>query len=138
PESAPMDSKALDAPTSQPAEPQAVDYGWKPAVFGFVIWALTSVIFRTLRMRYENFERIAEVAREGKGLIVATWHGRSIIAAAALRNRGYWAMISLSRDGEMQNHILGRFGFRSIRGSTGRGGARATIQLCRKIQEGGV
>src|SRR5947209_2263605 len=123
-----MDSTAAETPDSPPTESvesappsksaeQPVSYGWKPAVFGFIIWALMSLIFRTLRMRYENFERIAEVAREGKGLIVATWHGRSIIAAAALRNRGYWAMISLSRDGEMQNHILGRFGFKSIRGS---------------------
>src|SRR5437764_14152181 len=81
----PTTEPSLAAQTEKPAEPQAVDYGWKPAVFGFLIWALMSVIFRTLRMRYENFERIAEVEREGKGLIVATWHGRSVIAAAALR-----------------------------------------------------
>ncbi len=47
-------------------------------------------------------------------------------------------MISLSRDGDVQNHIFQRFGYQTIRGSTGRGGVRAVLQLARKIKEGGV
>jgi lysophospholipid acyltransferase (LPLAT)-like uncharacterized protein len=45
-------------------------------------------------------------------------------------------LISLSRDGEVQNAIFHRFGFHTIRGSTGRGGARAALQLARMIKEG--
>jgi lysophospholipid acyltransferase (LPLAT)-like uncharacterized protein len=44
----------------------------------------------------------------------------------------------LSRDGEIQNCVFRRFGFATIRGSTGRGGVRAALQLARKVREGGV
>lgn len=89
-------------------------------------------------MRYENAERIQEAVDAHGGAIIVTWHGRSLIPANVFRGRGYWALISLSRDGEIQNRIFQRFGFQTIRGSTGRGGVRAALQLAKKIQEGGV
>jgi lysophospholipid acyltransferase (LPLAT)-like uncharacterized protein len=36
----------------------------------------------------------------------------------------------------MQNGIFRRFGFRTIRGSTGRGGARAAVECARILQNG--
>ena len=64
--------------------------------------------------------------------------GAPCIPANLLRNRGYWALISLSRDGELQNHIFRRFGFQTVRGSTGRGGIRGALQMARRVQDGGV
>jgi lysophospholipid acyltransferase (LPLAT)-like uncharacterized protein len=126
--------------TEQPAaqETAAPKPSRRPAVLGLLIWAVARIIGMTQRIRYENFERIREVTGEGKGAILVTWHGRSLIPANVFRHRGYWALISLSRDGEIQNHIFRRFGFQIVRGSTGRGGARAVIQLVKKIQQGGV
>src|ERR1044071_1231057 len=104
---------------------------------GFFGWLITRMLGMTMRIRYEGFERIAEQEKVG-GAILLTWHGRSLIPANVFRGRGYWVLISLSRDGEIQNEIFKRYGFRSIRGSTGRGGARGLLQLVRKIKEGGV
>src|SRR5579872_3274799 len=110
----------------------------RPGVLGFLIWALARFIGLTLRVRYENLGRMQEAVENNQGAIIVTWHGRSLIPANMFRGRGYWALISLSRDGEIQNRIFQRFGFQTIRGSTGRGGVRAVLQLAKKIQEGGV
>jgi lysophospholipid acyltransferase (LPLAT)-like uncharacterized protein len=109
----------------------------KPAIIGFIVWAIARAIGMTLRVRFENPERLIEATAKG-GAILVSWHGRTLIPASTFRGRGYWALISLSRDGEIQNHIFRRFGYQTIRGSTGRGGVRAVLQLARKIREGGV
>jgi lysophospholipid acyltransferase (LPLAT)-like uncharacterized protein len=118
---------------SAPARPTR-----KPAVIAFFVWAIARVIGMTLRIRYEHFGRIQEIVDEHHGAILVSWHGRTLIPANVFRHRGYWALISLSRDGEIQNHIFRRFGYQTIRGSSGRGGVRAALQLAKKISEGGV
>lgn len=107
-------------------------------VLGFLIWAIARFIGLTLRIRYEHFERIDEIIRQRQGGILVTWHGRTLIPANVFRRRGYWALISLSRDGDVQDQVFRRFGYQTIRGSTGRGGVRAALQLAKKIREGGV
>jgi lysophospholipid acyltransferase (LPLAT)-like uncharacterized protein len=78
------------------------------------------------------------MAREHGGAIIVTWHGRSFIPANEFSRRGYWALISHSKDGEIQNQIFRRFGFQTVRGSTGRGGVRAALQLAKIVKNGGV
>ncbi|HZO90767.1 MAG TPA: lysophospholipid acyltransferase family protein [Chthonomonadaceae bacterium] len=102
---------------------------------GWLIYTLVRAIFGTLCLRFENAEGLET---GGKGAIFVTWHGRSLIPANVFRNRGYWALISLSRDGELQNNIFRRFGFQTVRGSTGRGGIKGALQMARKVKEGGV
>lgn len=119
-----------------------IDRGRKQALraelLSLLLYSVARLIGLTARVRFEGFERIAEQQAKGKGLILVTWHGRTLIAANIFRNLGYWALISLSRDGDMQNRIFQRFGYRTVRGSTSRGGVRATLQLARNIREGGV
>lgn len=110
----------------------------RPRVLGFVLWSLARAIGMSLRLRVLNFEQVLERARQGKGAVLVTWHGRSLIPANVFQGRGFWAIISLSRDGEVQNHIFRRFGFRIIRGSTGRGGIRAALEAARRVAEGGI
>ena len=102
---------------------------------GGLAYGLARLIFRTLRVTFENE---AGLETNGKGAIFVTWHGRSLLPANVFRNRGYWALISLSNDGEMQNVIFRKFGFQTIRGSTGRGGVRGALQMARQVKEGGV
>jgi lysophospholipid acyltransferase (LPLAT)-like uncharacterized protein len=45
-------------------------------------------------------------------------------------------MSSLSRDGELQAHILAGFGYRIVRGSASRGGARGLIGMKRGMRDG--
>ncbi|MGC8784175.1 MAG: lysophospholipid acyltransferase family protein [Armatimonadota bacterium] len=116
--------------------------GWwqrlRPRVLGFIVWSIARAIGASLRLKVLNFEQVLERAKEGKGAVLVTWHGRSFIPANVFKGRGFWAIISLSRDGEIQNHIFRRFGFRIIRGSTGRGGIRAALEAARRVAEGGI
>jgi lysophospholipid acyltransferase (LPLAT)-like uncharacterized protein len=110
----------------------------RASVLGFAVWLVARFIGATLRIRYENHDRVEAAVASGEGLILVSWHGRTLIPACIYRRRGFWVLISLSRDGEMQRHIFQRFGFQIVRGSTGRGGVKAALQLARKIREGGV
>ena len=102
---------------------------------GGLVYALARLLFRTLRVTFENE---AGLETGGKGAIFVTWHGRSLLPANVFRNKRYWALISLSNDGEIQDVIFRKFGFQTIRGSTGRGGVRGALQMARQVKEGGV
>jgi lysophospholipid acyltransferase (LPLAT)-like uncharacterized protein len=103
-----------------------------------IVWWTSYLIARTLRYRIEGFDGLLDHQKTGKGLILALWHGRTLLPIYYCRNRGFWAIISLSRDGEMQNRVVSRYGYRTIRGSSGKQGARAFLESVRRLQEGGV
>lgn len=89
----------------------------------------------TLRFKRLNLERLQHAE---KGAIFVTWHGRSFIPAGEFKDKGYWALVSLSKDGALQSKIFTHFGFQIIRGSTGRGGVKGALQMARKLREGEV
>ena len=97
------------------------------------IYGIASLLLGTVRLEVEGFEEY----RSHPGVIFVGWHGRSMLPAKAMRGLGYWALISLSNDGNIQDGIFRKFGFRTIRGSTGRGGARALAESIRVLREGG-
>src|SRR5436190_22110384 len=129
---------AVEETVDAPEASIRIDPAWKVKLLGFLVWLAASLIFATMRMRYELSDSLRHAVESKEGAILVTWHGRTLMPANAFRGRGWWALISLSRDGEIQNNIFGRFGFQTIRGSTGRGGVRAALQLARKIKEGGM
>ncbi len=105
----------------------------RPAVFSWAVY----VVFRTLSSTWRvKVEELEEKLQLPGGVILIGWHGRTAAPAKVFRNRGFWAIISLSRDGEMQNRIFTRLGFNTIRGSTGRGGARALVESIRALRKG--
>src|SRR5579884_4260175 len=105
----------------------------------FVAAAARAVAF-TLRLRVVGEEQIERIrARSGRGVILVTWHGRTFVPITRFRNRGYWAMISTSRDGEYQNQLFRRFGFHTVRGSTSaRGAIKGALSMVRELKEGAV
>ncbi|MEO7454434.1 MAG: lysophospholipid acyltransferase family protein [Fimbriimonadales bacterium] len=72
------------------------------------------------------------------GKILAGWHGRSFLAPLRWRGRGWYVLVSNSSDGEIMARIFQKFGFKTLRGSTGRGGARAAVECVRVLREGGT
>lgn len=108
----------------------------RPRLLSAVVWLLVCLLGSTFRVRQEN---VPEPLRtDGQKAVMMLWHGCTLAPVNLYRGRRYWALISLSRDGEIQNHIFQRFGFQTIRGSTGRGGLRAALEAARKVRDGGV
>ena len=70
-----------------------------------------------------------ELYRQGRRLIITFWHGRQLMMPLAYRGAEAHILISQHRDGELIHRIVTRFGGRSVRGSTTRGGAAALRQL---------
>lgn len=105
----------------------------RPAVLGPIASLIARFIGATFRIKEYNTEYNTGV--QG-GKIICGWHGRSMVASILYRNRGYWVIISKSKDGDIQTRIFEKLGFRVIRGSTGRGGERALIESIRKLREG--
>lgn len=106
-----------------------------PGLYASIIYALVRVIGITLRIKTRGEEFLSA---NSKGKIVAGWHGRSFLVALHWRNRGYWAMISHSRDGEIMARLFKKLGFNVIRGSSGKGGARAAVETAKALRAGGV
>lgn len=106
----------------------------RPRFLSLLVYCTARLIGFTIRLRVVGEREHLEQVKGGR--IVAGWHGRTFLAALRWRGRGWWALVSHSSDGEMQNGIFRRFGFRTVRGSTGRGGARAAVQ-CSRLLRGG-
>ena len=107
----------------------------RPYVLSGLAFWVARLLSATWRIRDVGWEALE--ARPG-GKVLAGWHGRTFVAAAFFRGQGVWTIISHSKDGEMQDRIFRRFGFKTIRGSTGRGGARATAESIRVLRGGGL
>lgn len=119
---------------SAPEKPRPLTL--KTRLISGVITSLVRFLAGTARVTTQG-EAEAMATLHGGGIIV-TWHGRTLIPLYRYRNRGYWALVSFSRDGDIQAQNFATFGFQIIRGSTGRGGDRAAIQLLRELKKGGV
>ena len=104
----------------------------RPALVADLCYRVVSLVGRTLRTEARGF------APEPARTIYCSWHGRSFPFATAFRDRGWWVMISRSRDGDLQNAIFERLGYRTTRGSTGRGGVRAAVRAIKALRDGGV
>jgi lysophospholipid acyltransferase (LPLAT)-like uncharacterized protein len=101
-----------------------------------IIWWLSYLIGKTARFRIVGMDRMLEYRLKGLGLVLLLWHGRTLLPIYCCRNKGLWAIISLSRDGEMQNRIVSRYGYRTIRGSSGKKGARAFLESVHRLRGG--
>jgi len=82
-------------------------------------------LYATLRVTVRGEPEVEALLREHGGLILVTWHGRSLVPVARCRGRGYLGLVSLSRDGAFLTEFFRRMGWHAIRGSSGRRGVRA-------------
>ncbi|MDW8106308.1 MAG: lysophospholipid acyltransferase family protein [Armatimonadota bacterium] len=105
---------------------------------GMLGYLLARAIGSTVRLYVEGWEQIEAHRQAGTGAVMVSWHGRTLIPANFMRGMGVLAMISLSRDGDIQNEIFTRFGFRTLRGSTSRGGVRAALEAAREVKRGAI
>lgn len=101
-------------------------------------WLVIQFIGCSCRIKTVGYDQAKDVMKSGKGVIMALWHGRTMLPVYYCRGLGVWAITSLSRDGEIQTGVVSRFGYRIIRGSSGRGGMKAALIASKKLQEGGV
>jgi lysophospholipid acyltransferase (LPLAT)-like uncharacterized protein len=107
-------------------------------IISFLVRGLVKFIGSTCRFRVHGFEHVQELIKSGKGFILAVWHGRTMLPVYFCRGMGIWAITSLSNDGEMLTRVLRGLGYRTIRGSTGRGAVKAALAGVKKLEGGEI
>lgn len=99
---------------------------------GFVLRLLA----RTWRIRQVNRGPMQALRDAGHPIIFVLWHGNLLPLLWHHRDQGIAVLISEHGDGEIVARVALSLGFRTVRGSTSRGGARALLELTRVSRSG--
>ncbi|MCS6860728.1 MAG: DUF374 domain-containing protein [Abditibacteriales bacterium] len=120
-------------------------HGWratwervKCSVAAFLAWLMLFPLLSTLFIRIRGAGKVWSRLRERRGAILAVWHGTALIPIYCMRWKWQYSMVSLSRDGEIISRLLWLLGWRSVRGSSHRGGARALREAARVLKDGNL
>lgn len=98
--------------------------------------SMIRLLGKSMQVTVRGNEAVDELYREGKHIILAFWHGRQLMIPLAYHGKEVHILISRHRDGELISQIMARFGYRSVRGSSTRGGMQALRHLIRLGRSG--
>ena len=104
-------------------------------IAGVGIWVLRALAW-TWRIRVTHDEALRRMRAEGRPVIFALWHGQLLPLLYHHRGEGVAILISEHGDGEIIARVAMSLGYRTVRGSTSRGAARALLGLVRVIGDG--
>ncbi len=105
-------------------------------IIPFIAYLLIKVIRKTMRIKYFHRETIDQLMKEGKGYIIAFWHGRLFMMPYSYQGKKITILISKHKDGEYIARTMSLFGFDSTRGSTTKGAVSALKDILRKANRG--
>lgn len=103
---------------------------------------LTAVLLKVISASIRWQEPVGCKEQPATGAIVTFWHGRLLMIPSLYkrvwrkRNRVPYVLISQHGDGRLIATAVGLLGFRSVAGSSTRGGRRALLELIRRGRAG--
>jgi lysophospholipid acyltransferase (LPLAT)-like uncharacterized protein len=121
---------------SETEKPRPLSF--KTRLLSGALIGLVKTICATLRLKETGREGLEQAIVESNGAILVTWHGRTLVPLWRVSGRGFLALISLSKDGDIQARNFEKLGYKIVRGSTGRRGAAATREILKAMEAGGV
>jgi lysophospholipid acyltransferase (LPLAT)-like uncharacterized protein len=105
----------------------------KRKIIAFLVPRLAALLMRvlhaTLRVRHLHPERMESMNRQGRPYMLAFWHCYILLMVFSRHRKPISVMISRNKDGEYIATTMERFGVKSTRGSSSRGGAAALQEL---------
>jgi len=90
----------------------------------------------TWRVRVSDDDAVRRLRAAKQPIVFSLWHGHILPLLYQHRGEGVVVMISEHADGELVAQVAERLGFRTVRGSTSRGAARALLAAARVVREG--
>ena len=90
----------------------------------------------TWRVRVTNDDAVRRLRASRQPILFSLWHAHILPLLYQHRGEGVVVMISEHADGELVARVAERLGFRTVRGSTSRGAARALLEAARVVREG--
>jgi lysophospholipid acyltransferase (LPLAT)-like uncharacterized protein len=103
---------------------------------GYLGGLAMGALFSTVRFRSEGDESYRRFRREGTPVIFSLWHGQLLPLSYRHRGQGVVALVSEHADGEYLVRLIERLGFRTVRGSSTRGGIQGLKGLIREARDG--
>jgi lysophospholipid acyltransferase (LPLAT)-like uncharacterized protein len=103
-------------------------------VIGSVVRALAS----SWRIRLVHEERWRPLYEAKRAHVFLLWHEALLPLLWHHRNQGVVLVVSEARDGQYLADLATSLGYRSVRGSSTRGGARALLGAVRELQASGA
>lgn len=106
----------------------------KLTLIGIIGKVLIDLLFLSIRIKRDGFERVREVA-ESEKVIYAIWHSRMVLFSYLYKGVSGITLVSESKDGEIATRIIHQQGNKAFRGSTTRGGPRALVKMIKALKE---
>ena len=106
------------------------------AVAALAIRAVLGMLGATVRWTRCGTGELERSWEAGRPVLMAFWHGRSIMLPFVYRGRGACIMNSTHRDGEIVSRVLEHFGIAATRGSSTRGAVPGFLGLVRASRRG--
>jgi len=97
---------------------------------------LVRLLGRTWRIRASHDAEVKQFRAAGQPIVFSLWHGQLLPLLYHHRGEGATVLISEHADGEIIARIAESLGYRTVRGSTSRGAARALLELAREVEAG--
>lgn len=111
----------------------------KKVEFYFTVWfgwIFVHLLHKTYKIKIEGEEILDELKKQNQPFLITIWHGRFFLGVFYFRLWHLVALVSQHLDGEMITRILLRFGFRTVRGSSTRGGKEAFHKMVEHLKNG--
>ena len=115
-----------------PLKEKIKELKWKlVGVFGKLF---IDFIFFTTKNKATGYEKVKSII-SSNNYIAACWHSRILIVSYYFRKVKAVVLVSSSKDGEIIARVLQRQGYKTIRGSTSKGGLRAMVQQIKLMKK---
>jgi lysophospholipid acyltransferase (LPLAT)-like uncharacterized protein len=99
-------------------------------------WLFLQFVGRTSRISLHCHPAVQKLFDQKKPFIYAFWHRYQLLMLYTERGRDIYVLVSQSRDGQFIAETLHCFGYRTVRGSSSRGGMRALLEMIDHLRSG--
>jgi lysophospholipid acyltransferase (LPLAT)-like uncharacterized protein len=106
-----------------------------PLIAG-VAYSLVRLIGPTLRLEIVGVHNAVQIRSGGKPGIGAFWHRCIFSSIWVWRKRGIAVLNTMNFDGQWTRRVIERLGFRTVQGSSSRGGVEGLTGLAKCVEDG--
>ena len=100
---------------------------------------IIQILFLFNKISVEGEENLLELIKSGDPIMLCVWHGRLLFPSWYIRHHTTLHIISSRHsDSELLAHILRKWGYGLIRGSTKKGGVRVIREMTNIFKRGGI
>ncbi|MBD3287566.1 DUF374 domain-containing protein [candidate division KSB1 bacterium] len=99
-------------------------------------WLLILLLGNLCSIKIKNGHYLKQLRRRKKRFLFLIWHGRMMLPIYIHKGVGITAMVSLHFDGEMIAQSVHRLGYKTVRGSSTRGGKQAFKEMLEVLKNG--